>query len=118
MSAQLLTDKRVGELNPEQQELIKSITDDAERLLKITGELLNMSQVETGNIQLKLQPISLPLSQAIQAVNLQAQQKNITLHVSIAENLPTIQSDAEKTSWVLINFLTNAIKYSPESSVC
>ncbi len=56
MSARLLTDARVGELNTEQQELIRSITDDAGRLLKITGELLNMSQVETGNIQLKLQP--------------------------------------------------------------
>ncbi len=56
MSALLLTDLRVGALNEEQQELIRSITDDADRLLKITGELLNMSQVETGNIQLKLQP--------------------------------------------------------------
>src|SRR5258708_7902786 len=56
MSARLLTDNPVGELNGEQQELIRTITDDADRLLKITGELLNMSQVETGNIQLKLQP--------------------------------------------------------------
>ncbi len=58
MSARLLTDPRVGALNTEQQDLIRSITDDAGRLLKITGELLNMSQVETGNIQLKLQPAS------------------------------------------------------------
>jgi PAS domain S-box-containing protein len=118
MSAQLLTDNRVGELNPEQRELIKSIYDDSDRLLKITGELLNMSQVETGNIQLKLQPVNPAgiVEQAIQAVNLQAQQKNVALHISIGENLTTIQADTEKTSWVLINFLTNAIKYSPESS--
>ena len=44
MSAQLLTDSRVGDLNTEQQELTRSINDDAERLLKITGELLNISQ--------------------------------------------------------------------------
>ena len=118
MSAQLLTDNRVGGLNADQQELIKSIYDDSDRLLKITGELLNMSQVETGNIQLKSEPInpSAIIDQGIQAVNLQAQQKNVTLHVSIAEKLPAIQADVEKTSWVLINFLTNAIKYSPESS--
>ncbi len=54
MSAQLLTDNRVGVMNNEQHELIRSISDDADRLLKITSELLNMSQVETGNIQLKL----------------------------------------------------------------
>jgi len=118
MSARLLTDPRVGELNGEQQELIRSITDDSDRLLKITGELLNMSQVETGNIQLKLQPAS-PVTiveQALQAVQFQAQQKRIQIHSVIGENLPFIQADVEKTSWVLINFLTNAIKYSPEQS--
>jgi PAS domain S-box-containing protein len=118
MSARLLTDLRVGELNGEQQELIRSITDDADRLLKITGELLNMSQVETGNIQLKLQPAD-PVTivdQAVQAVLFQAQQKGIRIHSAVADHLPLIQADVEKTSWVLINFLTNAIKFSPEQS--
>ncbi len=118
MSARLLTDLRVGALNGEQQELIRSITDDADRLLKITGELLNMSQVETGNIQLKLQPAN-PVTivdQAVQAVLFQAQQKHIVIRTKIADNLPFVQADLEKTSWVLINFLTNAIKYSPEDA--
>ena len=118
MSARLLTDLRVGALNGEQQELIRSITDDADRLLKITGELLNMSQVETGNIQLKLQPANpgAIVEQAIQAVLFQAQQEAFNIHAVMRENLPFIQADVEKTSWVLINFLTNAIKYSPEGS--
>jgi PAS domain S-box-containing protein len=118
MSARLLTDLRVGALNGEQQELIRSITDDADRLLKITGELLNMSQVETGNIQLKLQP-AMPMTivnQAVQAVLFQAQQKHVQIKTKITDNLPFIQADLEKTSWVLINFLTNAIKYSPEDA--
>jgi signal transduction histidine kinase len=119
MSAQLLTDLRVGELNGEQQELIRSITDDADRLLKITGELLNMSQVETGNIQLKLQPADPAkiVDQAVHAAAFQAQQKGIRIQLSLAADLPMIQADVEKTSWVLINFLTNAIKYSPDESV-
>jgi len=119
MSAQLLTDSRVGNLNAEQQELTRSINDDAERLLKITGELLNMSQVETGNIQLKLQATapSVIIEHAVQAVTAQAQQKNINIQVMVQAGLPAIQADAEKTSWVLINFLTNAIKYSPEGSL-
>jgi len=118
MSARLLTDLRVGGLNAEQQELIRSITDDADRLLKITGELLNLSQVETGKIQLKLQPANpvVIVEQALQAVQFQAQQKHILIQSSVAENLPFIQADVEKTSWVLINFLTNAIKYSPEDT--
>src|SRR6202012_301393 len=94
MSARLLTDLRVGELNGEQQELIRTITDDADRLLKITGELLNMSQVETGNIQLKLQPANpaMIVEQAIQAVAFQAQQKGIRIDSSVAKGLPLIQA--------------------------
>ena len=118
MSAKLLTDSRVGHLNTEQQDLIRSITDDSDRLLKITGELLNMSQVETGNLQLKLQqanPAEI-IEQAIQAIQFQAQQKNMVISKNMQQTLPFILADTEKTSWVLINFLTNAIKYSGESS--
>jgi PAS domain S-box-containing protein len=118
MSARLLTDLRVGKLSGEQMELIQGITEDADRLLKITGELLNMSQVETGKIQLKLQsadPVAI-VAQAIHAVQFQAQQKHVQIRTSVANDLPMIQADVEKTSWVLINFLTNAIKYSPERS--
>jgi PAS domain S-box-containing protein len=118
MSAKLLTDDRTGSLNNEQKELITSVREDADRLLKITGELLNMTQVETGNIQLKLKntdPLNI-LEQAILAVRFQAQQKNIELKTDTEPALPPINVDAEKTTWVLINFLTNAIKYSPASS--
>lgn len=117
MSAQLLSDNRVGNLNQEQTELIKSISDDSERLLKITGELLNMSQVETGNIQLKLQPVRAAdiVQQAVEAVQFKAQQKLVVLKISIDDKLPMVNADQEKTAWVLINFLTNALKYSPEN---
>lgn len=119
MSASLLNDARVGQLNREQQDLIKSINDDSDRLLKITGELLNMSQVETGNIQLKLHPTqpAAITEQAIQAVQVQAEQKKILIRKFLAENLLPVNVDSEKTTWVLINLLTNAIKYSPEETV-
>ena len=119
MSSRLLNDERVGNLNTEQKELVKSIDDDVERLLKITGELLNMAQVETGNIQLKLQQTSPQqvVMTAQQAVQTQATQRNIHIHYQVEEGLPAIQADAEKTSWVMVNLLTNAIKYSHENSI-
>ena len=118
MSARLLTDERNGALDDNQRELIHSIRDDADRLLKITGELLNMAQVETGNIQLKLQPTQPGdiISQAVQAIQFQAQQSGIVIRQALEPGLPLIAVDAEKTTWVLINLLTNAIKYSPSSS--
>jgi PAS domain S-box-containing protein len=118
LSAQLLNDGRVGKINDDQKELLDSIEDDSERLLKITGELLNMTQLETGKIQLKVLPTSpkLIVDQALQAVQFQANQRNIALNLKLDPALPNIQADAEKSTWVLINFLTNAIKFSSEKT--
>ncbi|HEY2348143.1 MAG TPA: ATP-binding protein [Puia sp.] len=118
MSARLLTDERTGSLAEDQKQLINSIGDDAERLLKITSELINLAQVETGNIQFNLQttPVKAIVEDALDAVQIQAQQKNISIKTTIAADTPQIYADKEKTTWVMINLLTNAIKYSFESS--
>ncbi|OOG67117.1 ATP-binding protein [Flavobacterium sp. A45] len=118
-SLNLLERKQTGILNDEQKHLVESINDDSERLLKITGELLELSQVETGNIQLNIEksdPYQI-VHYATEAVKVQAEQKQIELLVETDDNLPMIKADSEKTSWVLINFLTNAIRYSSEKSV-
>jgi PAS domain S-box-containing protein len=117
-SLQLLEKEQTGALTEEQQHLVESIKDDSNRLLKITGELLELSQVETGNIQLNIEksnPYEI-VHYATEAVKMQAEQKQIELHVEADENLPSIKADGEKTAWVLINFLTNAIRYSSENS--
>jgi PAS domain S-box-containing protein len=119
LSAQLLGGGKVGTMTPEQKELLDSIRDDSDRLLNITGELLNMTQLETGQIQLKLLPAEPKqiVDQALQAVQMQATQRHISFELEMDQNIPFIQSDVEKSTWVLINFLTNAVKYSPESNV-
>jgi signal transduction histidine kinase len=53
---------------------------------------------------------------AVEAVKVQAEQKNITLQLELEEFLSAVRADSEKTSWVLINFLTNAIRYSTENN--
>ncbi|MFN0293824.1 sensor histidine kinase [Pedobacter helvus] len=114
MSLKLLEDSRIGELNTEQHHMVNHIQDDANRLLKITAELLDLAQVETGNIQLNvIQSNALEiLDYAINAVKLQTQQKEIKINVDIPKQLPMLWADQEKTAWVLINFLNNAIRYS------
>lgn len=118
MSLQLLEKEETGTINPEQKQLIDSIKDDSQRLLKITGELLDISQVETGNIHLNIDGTS-PydiINYAIEAVKVQAEKKQIALSVDANSDLPDVKADNEKTAWVLINFLTNAIRYSSEGS--
>lgn len=114
MSLKLLEDSRIGELNTEQHHMVNHIQDDANRLLKITGELLDLAQVETGNIKLNvIQSNALEiLDYAINAVKLQTQQKEIIINVDVPQQLPMLWADQEKTAWVLINFLNNAIRYS------
>jgi len=118
MSLKLLEDTRIGELNGEQQAMVGHIQDDANRLLKITGELLDLAQVETGNIKLNVQQ-SQPseiLNYALNAVKSQVQQKEIEIRLEIPAQLPTVVADQEKSAWVLVNFLSNAIRYSSTNS--
>lgn len=118
VGGQLLDDERVGRLNSDQSEILSSIRSNTERLLKITDELLNMSQVETGKIQLKVGPVKACdiVDKAIGAVGWQAGQLHMKLYKEVEDNLPVMQVDEEKVTWVLINFLTNAMKYSDSGS--
>ncbi|QIH39652.1 HAMP domain-containing protein [Flavobacterium sp. Sr18] len=118
LSLQLLEKAETGNINEDQKQLIESIKDDSQRLLKITGELLELSQLETGNIKLNIEksnPYEI-INYATEAVKVQAEQKQIELVIETEQNLPDIKADSEKTAWVLINFLTNAITYSTENS--
>ena len=118
MSLKLMEDERIGHLNEEQRKLMDNIRDDSQRLLKITGELLDLAQVESGNIQLamsRVKPI-LIIEQALKSVQNIAALKNITIDLQMADDVGEVTADADKTSWVLLNFLTNAVRYSKENS--
>lgn len=118
LSLQLLQNKEIGLLNEEQKNLLESIGDDISRLLKITSELLNMTQVESGNIQLSITPSNPKeiLAYAIQATQTQADQKHIQFQLDCPNDTAFIQADREKTAWILTNLIANAIRYSYENS--
>ncbi|HWZ23465.1 MAG TPA: histidine kinase dimerization/phospho-acceptor domain-containing protein [Cytophagaceae bacterium] len=118
MGLKLLEDSRVGALNGEQKKLIENIKEDSQRLLKITSELLDLTQIETGNIQLHYNLTSPKevVDYAYHAMKFQAEQKGISILIDIEENLPKLNIDLEKTAWVMVNFISNAIRYSPEKS--
>jgi PAS domain S-box-containing protein len=118
MSLQLLEDARIGDVNVEQRQLLQNIDDDTRRLLQITGELLDLAQVETGKIKLNFgstHPKNI-VNYAVQAIKFIADQKQITINVNCPDSLPEVQADLDKTTWVLINLLSNAVKYSSSKS--
>ena len=118
-SLKLLEDERTGKLSAEQKELIDSLKQDNMRMLKILSELLNMSQVEAGRIQLNIKevnPVEI-IENAMQAIAGTTKGKEVVIKNTSGTNLPSITADADKTTWVLNNFLTNAIKYSYNNTV-
>lgn len=115
-SLKLLSDERVSTLTEEQRELITNLKQDNQRMLRILSELLNMSQVEAGKIQLDIaetDPVSI-MENAVLSVNTAAREKQVVIERAFEKDLPLVKADAEKTTWVLNNFLMNAIKYSSE----
>ena len=115
MGVQLLGNQKFGELNEQQQELLKSINEDGQRLLDITGELLNLSQVESGNIRLTVEKCSPKemVQSAVKNVEKLAEQKNISISTEyLLEDTDFVVADFDKTVWVINNFLTNAVKHS------
>lgn len=114
MGLQLLGNKQVGVLNDEQQSLVDGISEDAGRLLKITGELLNMTQAESGMIQINMvaTPVEEIVNYALQATKVAAEQKPVTIQTTFAANLPPVLADSEKAAWVLTNLISNAIRYT------
>ncbi len=119
MSLQLLENEQIGNVNEEQKNLLHSIKDDANRLLKITGELLNMTQVESGNIQMTMVATDVKeiVHYAVSANKAAADQKNIKLEVVLPADLHYVMADEEKTAWVLTNLISNAIRYSYDNAV-
>lgn len=114
LSIKLLDDKRIGILNDEQKEIINSLRQHSNRLSRVINELLDYSQIETGNIRLKFTSIKpdIILDIGITALMMQVSEKYIDLKTNIEEDLPNIHADLEKLVFVFINILNNAIRYS------
>jgi len=119
MGLQLLENDKIGNLNDEQKNLVKGIREDSDRLLKITGELLNITQVESGSLQLNLQnsDVHTILDYALNANKAAADQKNISFRTKIESGAESVWADSEKTAWILNNLISNAVRYSYENSI-
>lgn len=114
LSLKRLQEGPAGPLTPEQQNIAYTLARENKHLLKLVGELLDVSRLELGTIQLNFQVLRLPtLGQFVaDTIRPQLQPKRLVLDVAIPNTLPPVRADLEKTTWVLLSLLANAIRYA------
>jgi signal transduction histidine kinase len=114
--SEVLTDRMFGELNEKQEEYLKDIYASGTHLLSLINDILDLSKIEAGRMELELTDFHLPtaLDNALMLVRERAGRRSITLQTSIDERLGEVQADERKIRQVVLNLLSNAIKFTPE----
>jgi two-component system, NtrC family, sensor kinase len=114
--SEVLTERMFGELNEKQEEYSKDIHASGQHLLSLINDMLDLSKIEAGRMELELSDFHLPtaLDSALTLVRERAGRRSIALHTNIDNRLGQIQADERKVRQVVLNLLSNAIKFTPE----
>jgi signal transduction histidine kinase len=105
-----------GELNEKQEEYSKDIHASGQHLLSLINDILDLSKIEAGRMELELTDFHLPtaLDNALTLVRERAARRSLTLQTSVDERLGEVRADERKIRQVVLNLLSNAIKFTPE----
>ena len=114
--SEVLREKLFGELNEKQAEYTDDILTSGRHLLSLINEILDLSKVEAGRMELELVKFDLPLAidNARTFVRERATKHGITLDVAVDERLGEFTGDERKIKQILLNLLSNAVKFTPE----
>jgi signal transduction histidine kinase len=114
--SEVLTERMFGELNEKQEEYLKDIYASGTHLLSLINDILDLSKIEAGRMELELTDFDLPtaLDNALTLVRERAGRRSLTLQMSVDERLGEVRADERKFRQVVLNLLSNAIKFTPE----
>jgi signal transduction histidine kinase/HAMP domain-containing protein len=114
LSIKLLEDERIGNLNEEQRGITKALKLHSNRILNLVNEVLDYAQAETGHINtvIKTYDVNEIIEPGHAAVIMLLNEKQINFNYELPKKLPKVKCDLEKSVWVLVNLLTNAVHYS------
>ena len=114
--SEVLGERLFGELNEKQAEYTDDILSSGRHLLSLINEILDLSKVEAGRMELELATFDLPLAidNARTFVRERATRHGITLDVTVDERLGDFVGDERKIKQILLNLLSNAVKFTPE----
>ena len=114
--SEVLLDQMFGEVNERQAEYLRDIWSSGRHLLELLNDILDLSKVEAGKMQLEHTRflVADAVAQAVTLVRDRAQQHGIQMEVSVAEDVGTIEADELRFKQVLLNLLSNAVKFTPD----
>ena len=113
----ILIDEEVGTITEEQKEFLEIINKTGKEMLTLINDLLDVSAIKSGKLELSLKPASLKkiLEDRIRIYRIVAKSKEITLNESLSE-IPEVLIDSNRIVQVIDNLISNAVKFSPSNS--
>ncbi len=114
--SEVLNERMFGELNEKQSEYLKDIYASGQHLLSLINDILDLSKIEAGRMELEATDFDLPsaIDNALTLVRERATRRGITLGRTIDDRLGPLRGDERKVKQVLLNLLSNALKFTPE----
>jgi PAS domain S-box-containing protein len=108
-----------GEMSPQQRRNLERIDSNSQHLLSIINDILDISRIEAGKMPLTVVDFTIPelLREVLAEVEPLIARSKLTVSADLAENLPSVGSDRQKVKQIVINLLTNALKFTPHGWV-
>ncbi|MFB0526021.1 MAG: ATP-binding protein [bacterium] len=105
-----------GELNEKAKKFLKIMERSNKRLSRFIDDLLDMAKIERGKMEIKKEPLEIPpiLSEIVELIKPQADEKDIGITMNIPDNLPLVLIDGDRTRQIITNLLSNSIKFTEE----
>ena len=114
--SEVLIDRMFGEVNEKQADYLKDIHESGKHLLSLINDILDLSKIEAGRMELEISTFDLPsaLSNAMTLVRERAQRHSIELSLKVDKRLGAFQADERKFKQIVLNLLSNAVKFTPD----
>ena len=114
--SEVLLERMFGEVNPKQEEYLNDILSSGKHLLSLINDILDLSKIEAGRMELESQPFDLPaaLDNALTLIRERAARHGLRLEVTVDPGLGEVKGEERKVKQVLLNLLSNAVKFTPE----
>lgn len=114
MGVDILRQGLLGSLTKQQQEMLDGSKQDCDRLTKLVRELLQLSKLESGKIEMRKEVVDLRkvIDSTLQPLQLPFKEKGVALRVAIGLDVPTLVGDEQQFSWIVSNLVNNALRYT------